>query len=260
MPVPLRGVFAETGYWLLRYRRTWRATVVISVANPVLFLTATGIGLGQLVDRNHSHYLNGTSYLAFLAPGLLAAAVMQTAYIEAAGPVAMSARPNGAYHAAISTPLQPRQLYLGHLIYMAFRIATSALAFAVVACLFGAVPATRLLVLAGAAVLTGLAFAAPVAAWAVTIDRPTSLNAGFRFVIMPMYMFAGTFFVPAELPTALRDIVACTPLYQGAQLCRQASLGFVDTGATLVHVGYLVAAVAIGIALGSMTYRRRLTA
>jgi lipooligosaccharide transport system permease protein len=260
MPEPLRGVFAATGYWLLRYRRTWRATVVISVANPALFLTATGIGLGRLVDHNHSHYLNGTSYLAFLAPGLLAAAVMQTAYIEAAGPVAMSARPNGAYHAAITTPLQPRQLYLGHLIYMSFRIATSALAFAVIACLFGAVPATRLVVLAGAAVLTGLAFAAPVAAWAVTIDRPTALNAGFRFVIMPMYMFAGTFFVPAELPSGLRDIVACTPLYQGAQLCRQASLGFADAGATVIHVGYLAAAVGAGLAVGARTYRRRLTA
>ena len=68
-----RDAFA---YWLLRYRRIWRGTIVISVANPVLFLTAMGAGLGTLVDHHDSSYLHGHSYLAFLAPGLLAAAMM----------------------------------------------------------------------------------------------------------------------------------------------------------------------------------------
>ena len=50
----------EFGYWLHRYRRTWRGTVVISVANPLLFLAALGAGLGKLVDRGGSGYLHGT--------------------------------------------------------------------------------------------------------------------------------------------------------------------------------------------------------
>jgi len=36
-------------YWLMRYRRTWRASIVLSVGNPLLFLIGVGAGLGHLV-------------------------------------------------------------------------------------------------------------------------------------------------------------------------------------------------------------------
>jgi lipooligosaccharide transport system permease protein len=247
-------------YWLLRYRRIWRGTIVISVANPVLFLTAMGAGLGTLVDRHNSAYLHGHSYVAFLAPGLLAAAMMQTAYIESSGPVYTSARPGGPYRAAMATPLQPVDLFAGHLAFVAFRVATSALAFVLVACAFGAVPPERVAGVWIAAVLTGMAFAAPVAAWAVRVERPVVLNAGFRFVLMPMYMFAGTFFSVEQLPDWLRAIVICTPLYQGVELCRTLGLGTANVAGSLGHVAYLAVLVAAGIAVGRRRYAAELTA
>ena len=69
-------------YWLLQYRRTWRGTIVISVANPVLFLLGIGVGLGHLVDHGNSAAIGGVSYSEFFAPGLLAASAMQTGYLE----------------------------------------------------------------------------------------------------------------------------------------------------------------------------------
>jgi lipooligosaccharide transport system permease protein len=251
---------AETRYWLLRYRRTWRGTVVISIANPALFLTGLGVGLGTLVDHHQSSYLHGASYVAFLAPGLLAAAVMQTAYLESAGPVRVSARPGGTYRAALATPLRAEEIYLGHQLFIAFRIVTSALAFAVVAWAFGAVSAVRLPELVAAATLTGLAFAAPVAAWAVGVQRPAVLTSGFRFVIMPLYMFSGTFFSPDQLPSGLRVVAAWTPLYHGAQLCRSVSLGTATPAATVEHLAYLSVLGLAGVALGCRTYRRVLAA
>ncbi|HEY2044648.1 MAG TPA: ABC transporter permease [Jatrophihabitans sp.] len=252
-----RDAFA---YWLLRYRRVWRGTIVISVANPALFLTAMGAGLGTLVDDHHSSYLHGHSYLAFLAPGLLAAAMMQTGYIESAGPVHTSGRPGGNYRSALATPLQPDDLLLGHLAFIAFRLATSALAFSAVASAFGAVPPTRLPALWLAAVLTGMAFAAPVAAWAVAVQRPAALTAGFRFVLMPMYMFAGTFFSAEQLPAWLHAIVVCTPLYQGVQLCRSIVLGTVTPAGVAGHGAYLALLVLFGVLVGRRRYTLELTA
>jgi lipooligosaccharide transport system permease protein len=252
-----RDAFA---YWLLRYRRVWRGTIVISVANPVLFLTAMGAGLGTLVDHHDSGYLHGHSYLAFLAPGLLAAGMMQTAYIESAGPVHTSARPGGNYRAALATPLQPADLLAGHLAFVAFRVATSALAFALVASAFGALPPTRVPGLWLAALLTGMAFATPVAAWAVGVQRPAALTAGFRFVLMPMYMFAGTFFSAEQLPAWLHAIVVCTPLYQGVQLCRTLSLGTATVPGSVGHATYLALLVAFGVLVGRRRYARELTA
>jgi len=68
----------EFRFWLTDYRRTWRGTIFSSALNPVLFLGAMGLGLGTLVNRHGAAHLGGVSYLTFLAPGLLAAAAMET--------------------------------------------------------------------------------------------------------------------------------------------------------------------------------------
>jgi lipooligosaccharide transport system permease protein len=76
-------------YWILRYERTWRGSIVISVANPVLFLIAMGAGIGKPVSPN-SAVLGGVDYLSFFAPGMLAAASMQNGLVESAFPVSRS--------------------------------------------------------------------------------------------------------------------------------------------------------------------------
>lgn len=76
-------------YWALHYRRTWRGTAVSSILSPVLYLAAMGVGLGSLVTANATRQLGG-SYLAFVAPGLLAATAMQTASTESSYPVLSS--------------------------------------------------------------------------------------------------------------------------------------------------------------------------
>ena len=55
--------------------------------NPLLYLSAMGLGLGTLVNQHGTAKLGGVSYLAFLAPGLLAATAMQTAIGESTYPV-----------------------------------------------------------------------------------------------------------------------------------------------------------------------------
>jgi hypothetical protein len=94
-------------YWLKLYSRTWRGTIVISVANPLLFLLGVGVGIGHLVDTGTSASLGGVSYSDFFAPGLLAASAMQTGFVESGGRVAQAAGWTGSYRAAATTPLEP---------------------------------------------------------------------------------------------------------------------------------------------------------
>ncbi|MEV4758483.1 ABC transporter permease [Micromonospora sp. NPDC049559] len=249
--------FRELGYWLYRYRRTWRGSIVISVANPLLFLTAIGIGLGQLVDTG-SAYLHGASYLEFVVPGMLTAAVMQTAYLEAAGPVLQSVRSRGSYRAAATTPLDPADIFAGHLMYWTLRAAQNALLFTLIAAAFGAVPPVRVVPLVLAATLVGCAFAAPTAAWAVTVRRSASLNTMFRFVVLPLYMLSGTFFPVEQLPGWLHPVAWLTPLWHGVELSRTLALGTAVPSATLPHLGYLLAMALGGVLVARRTYRRRL--
>jgi lipooligosaccharide transport system permease protein len=160
---------------------------------------------------------------------------------------------------ATATPVSTSDVFVGHLLFVAFRVFTSAAAFALVAWVFRAVSAGGVAPLVAAATLTGLAFATPVAAWAVTVERPAALNGGFRFVIMPLYMFSGTFFAIAQLPGWLQAVARVTPLYQGVELCRAASVGGTSSLAVTGHVAYLAALLVGGLTVGMRTYRRVLT-
>ncbi|MDX6630799.1 MAG: lipooligosaccharide transport system permease protein [Gaiellales bacterium] len=246
------------GYWMTQYRKTWRGTIVISVANPLLFLAGIGAGLGDLVDRHAPEQLGSASYLAFFAPGLLAASAMQTGFIEGSGRVSMAAGWAGSYRSAATTPLEPSEIMGGHLLFIAFRVLSSSAAFVAVMAVFGVSDGCWALAVLPAALLTGLAFAAPAAAWAVGVRFPRQINTVFRFVIMPMYMFSGTFFASGQLPGWLRPVVEALPLWQGVELCRTLSLGSAGALSAAFHAGYLLVLTAGGILAARVTYRRRL--
>ena len=161
-------------FWLVNYRRTWRGSIYSSVANPVLYLGAMGLGLGTLVDQHGTASLGGVSYLAFLAPGLLAAAAMQTAMGESTYPVLASVKWLKTYQAAAASPLRPADLFHGHLLFTAMRLAMNAAIFLVVMAAFGAVQSAWAVAALPVCVLTGLAFAAPIEACAITRDKDTS--------------------------------------------------------------------------------------
>jgi Nod factor-specific ABC transporter NodJ protein len=243
-------------YWMMQYRRTWRGTIVISVANPLLFLLGIGAGLGKLVDHHAPTAIAGVPYVAFFAPGLLAASAMQTAYLESSGRVRMAAGWSGAYRGEVITPLGTDDIMGGHLLFIAFRVLSSSAAFIVVMAFFGATPSWWALAVLPAALLTGMAFAAPAAAWAVTVANPRTTNTVFRFVIVPLYMFSGTFFAISQLPSWLRPVAYVTPLYQGVQLCRTLALGTATLGPSLYHIGYLLVATIGGIIVARSTYRK----
>ena len=80
----------------------------------------------------------------------------------------------------------------------------------------------------------------------------------FRFVILPMFLFSGTFFPIENLPRLLEAIAYLTPLYHGVTLCRQLTLGDVELLAALGHTAYLLAFITVGYVAARYTYRKRL--
>jgi lipooligosaccharide transport system permease protein len=248
----------EFRYWLTNYRRTWRGSIYTSFLSPVLYLGAMGLGLGKLVDAHGTARLGGVSYLAFLAPGLLAAAAMQAGVEESTYPVLGSVKWRRTYYAAAASPLRPADIFHGHLLFTIMRLAMNSAIFLVVMAAFGAITSPWVLAAVPVAVLTGLAFAAPIEAWAITVSKDTSFALVFRFGMIPLFLFSGTFFPVTQLPVWIRPLAYATPLWHGVALCRSLSLGTATLGGALVHVGYLAALAAVSIVVGNRTYRRRL--
>src|SRR3954467_2182415 len=143
----------------VQYRRTFRSSAFTSFLSPVLFLAAMGLGLGGYVDRSGGAALGGLSYLEFLAPGLLVATVMQSAAFEATFPIIGGLNWQRTFHAMYATPLSPRDIALGNLVWMAIRMAMIATVFTAVIVLFGAARSPLVVFGIPVAILTGMAFA-----------------------------------------------------------------------------------------------------
>jgi lipooligosaccharide transport system permease protein len=248
----------ELRFWLTDYRRTWRGSVISSVLGPLLYLGAMGAGLGSLVNRHAHATLGGVSYLDFIAPGLLAATAMQTAFGEGLYPVLGSVKWVKNYFAAAATPLRPADVFHGHLLFVVLRLVMNCGIFLAVIAAFGTARSPLVILALPVAVLTGLAFAPGLMAWAVTRTRDTSFSLLMRFLMIPMFLFSGTFFPVTQLPGWLRPVAYVTPLWHGVELCRALSLGTAGLGGAALHVGYLLVLAAAGFGAAQVSYRRRL--
>ena len=252
------GAFRMVQRNALVYRRVWRGSFFSSFLQPALFLIAIGMGLGSLVDQRGAPLPGGVDYLHFLAPGLLAAAAMQTASFESSYPVLGKITWHRNYEAIIATPMGIADLVLGELAWVATRQVMVALAFVTVLTAFG-IPRSPLVLLAiPAAVLTGLAFAAPILAYAATLTSSGNFNVIFRFVVTPLFLFSGVFFPIGQLPGWLQTLAWLTPLFHGVELIRGLTLGTLQSPARSIHIAYLVTLTLAGTAAALRTFRSRL--
>jgi lipooligosaccharide transport system permease protein len=244
----------------LLYRRTWRGSLFNSFLSPVLFLLAMGVGLGTYVNRGGGADALGVPYLVFLAPGLLAATVMQTASFEATFPIMGGFVWQKRYHAMHATPIGPPEIALGQLAWIATRVTLVGSIFVLVMVPFGAVQSPLIVLAIPVATLTGLSFATPIAAYAATQKVMTSFNYIFRFAITPLFLFSGAFFPVSSLPWFLQPIAWVTPLYHGVALSRSIALGTVgsDPALALIHLGVLLLYAGGGLVACLWAFQRRL--
>ena len=243
-------------YNFVASRPWWRSAVVVSVMTPVLYLTAMGLGLGSLVGASRAV---GGRYLDFVGPGLLAASSMQVAAAESMFPVMAGIKWIRTWHGILATPVAVGDLIAGHFLWVTVRLTVGSGGFFLVLALFGVVRSPVALLAIPTAVLCGMAFSAPIAAFSSTQQNDQGFVLLFRLAIMPMFLFSGTFFPVSQLPHALQVIARGTPLWHGVELTRGVFIRDITLSRAAGHVAYLATLVVIGWLIARITFRRRLT-
>lgn len=248
-------------YWATVYRRTWRGSVISSFVTPLLYVVAMGVLLGGFITSDPSRLDGAHSYLAFVCPGLVASQTMTTVFGEVTWPVASSIKWNRTYLAMIATPLRVRDVVLGHLGFVIFRITLIGTVFTLVLLPFG-VFNTWWGVLGAIVVqpLLGLAFAGPIYAIAAAANSDATFTLLFRVVMLPLFFFSGAFFPIGNLGPVLEFLARVTPLWQGVDLTRMFAVGHLDASLVLIHAVYLVVLAAGGTWLAVRSLERRLVA
>jgi lipooligosaccharide transport system permease protein len=244
-------------YWLTSYRRVWRGTLMTSLLNPVLYLTALGVGLGKLVNQGGNTPL-GVPYLDYVAPGILASTAMLIAAFQSAYPVMAAIKWTRQFHAQLATPLRVRDVVIGQQLFVLARVGFAAALYIAVIAAFGAVDSWLAVFALPASILLGLSFSAPVTAMAAWLERDEGFNALFRFGVTPMFLFSGTFFPISRLPPVIEQIAWLTPTWHGVDLIRGLTLGTAAFWPSVGHAAYLAAWGIVGLWLARRTFARRL--
>ena len=233
------------------YRRTW-IVLFSGFFEPLFYLGSIGFGLGALVGTVSGPGGQPISYQLFVAPALLASAAMNGAIAEGTFNFFFKLRYNKTFDAILSTPLSPGDVAVGELVWALIRGGIYAVAFIVVMAILGLVVSPWVILAVPAALLIGFAFGG-VAMAATSFMRTWQDFDLIQLVILPLFLFSGTFYPLDAYPDALRVVVQLTPLFQGVDLLRSLVVGHLD-GSLLVHVVYL-AAMGVG---GLLVVSRRL--
>ena len=123
--------------------------------------------------------------------------------------------------------------------------------------LFGTVHSLLGLLAIVVAVLTGLAFGAPIFAFTATQRTDTSFPLIGRLLITPLFLLGGVFFPIHQLPQLVQGFAWLTPLAHGVALARDLAVGAASPSAG-IHLAVLLAYAAIGIVAARITLQRRL--
>jgi lipooligosaccharide transport system permease protein len=229
------------------YVRAW-PILLTGVVEPFLYLLSIGLGVGALVG-DITYAGRQVPYETFVASGMLATAAMNGAVFDTTFNFFIRLRYAKLYDAVLATPLEPRDVALGEVTWALMRGTFYSAAFLVTMALFGLTESWWAIAALPATVLIGAAFAS------IGLAGATYLRSilDFDFVnlaITPMFLFSATFFPLSQYPDGLATVIRFTPLYQGVALCRALTTGEVGVD-LLVHVGYLLGMVVVGVAVAS---------
>lgn len=239
---------------LMVYRRGW-LVLVSGFFEPLFYLFALGVGLGTLVgdvvDEGRT-----LSYTAFVAPAMLAASAMNGAIFDATFNIFFKLKYAKVYDAVLSTPMGPRDVAVGEVIWALMRGLLYSGAFLVVMLALGLVSSPWAVLVLPVAVLIGFAFAAAGMA-ATTYMRSWQDFEWVQLATLPMFLLSATFYPLETYPPGLRVLVEWSPLYQGVALVRALSTGAVDWS-LLVHVAYLAVLGLLGVVVSARRLERLL--
>ncbi|PWJ24792.1 lipooligosaccharide transport system permease protein [Branchiibius hedensis] len=245
-----------TDYWLTVLRRTWRGSIVTSFLNPLLYVAAMGVFLGGFIKSDPATLDGASSYLDFVVPGLLAAQSMQLAIGEATYPVMGAIKWDKTYFSMLASPIGVGEIVAAHFSFIMLRIAISSAVFVLVMAPFGVISSVAGGFAAFAVqLLISWAFVAPMYAVSCLLKNESGFSLIFRLVVMPLVLFSGAFFPIHNLPTALEHLAKISPLWQGVELTRMATLDTWRPSAWW-HLLYLLV-VAVAFTVLSVRFLRR---
>jgi lipooligosaccharide transport system permease protein len=232
----------------LVYRHLW-VLIFSGFFEPLFYLFAARVGLGELVGNVRDGSGNSISYTVFIAPALLAASAMNGAVYESTMNIFFKLKFAKTYDAMLATPLRPLDIAVGEITWCLMRGAIYATGFLLVVWVTGLARSPWTVLALPAALLLGFAFAA-VGMAATSYMRSWQDFDMVNLALLILFLFSATFFPLSVYPENVRLIAQLSPLYHGVSLIRGLTLGIIEVS-LIGHTLFLVAMGAIGLTIAN---------
>jgi lipooligosaccharide transport system permease protein len=248
-----------------RIRTLWKWRISIlsgSLLSPFFYLTSLGVGVGTLINaRVGNAGVDGVSYVKFIAPALIAQVAMNDFMTESTFPVLHGFKWEKVFFAMNATTLNGRQIALGTYLAAATKTLVTTSIYYGVLSLFGAVHFWGDFLMILAVVYAAGCFAAIMMGAAATPENDDLfLNIMGRLLIMPLFLFSGTFYPLHSMPTILEYVGYVSPLWHSVELARWIAYGHSIQGNVLaIHFVYLAVMFVAGIWYSAKRFEYRLT-
>jgi lipooligosaccharide transport system permease protein len=245
-------VVLERGYFALK-SSTWMV-VASGFVEPLIYLVAFGYGIGQFIEGTVDGNGNPISYAQFIAPALLATSAMNGAIYDSTWNVFFKMHFGRIYNGMLSTSMGTLDVALGEISWALLRGLAYAIGFMAIVTPLGLVPSGWGLLAIPASVLVAFGFAA-VGMGITSYLKHRQQMQYIQLVMLPMFLFSGTFFPLDIYPEPIQWLIQALPLWQAIELIRGLTLGILNL-AMLGHVLYFVVMIIGGLYFTT----RRLTA
>ncbi len=241
----MRGLYAVL--WcdlMLLRRRLWRTLASYSIS-PTLFLIAFGWGMGRQVS------VNGTDYLSFMLPGLLALSSMSQSF-SLGTDLNVARFYTMTFEELQTAPVSGLVITLGKVLGGMLRGLAAATVVGLIALAAGrGLQITPLLVIS--ILMNAFVFASAAVLLAMVVRSHADQASLNSFVIVPMSFLCGTFFPLERLPHWAQALVNLLPLTHASRCIRAAALGREFPLASLL----ILAAIGVLLLLGAARAVRR---
>lgn len=199
----------------LYFRYTLWISILWVLIEPLLFLGAIGYGLGSMVQE-----VEGRSFLQFFYPGLMVASGMMVAFFEATYGSYTKLTRQKTFETMLLAPLGSQDIVLGEITWAASKGFLSSSAVLLVSLSIGLASPQSILLLSLLNFLNAFVFASfafLMTSYARNYDWFIYAQTG---VIMPMYLFSGTYFPLSNVPDKVVWIAEFFPLTHSVRMAR----------------------------------------
>jgi lipooligosaccharide transport system permease protein len=202
------------------YTKLYKSSIALNFVEPVLYLSALGLGLGAFVKE-----INGLPYIKFIAPGIIASSSMFAATYECTYGTYVRMVYQKTFDAILATPVNIDDLIAGELMWGATKSLFYGTIIMAVISIFGLVDSPAIILGVPVLFISGLIFAEISILSVAVVPGIDSFNYFYTLFMTPMFLFSGIFFPLSNLPPVVAKIAFFTPLYHLVNTCRAFASG-----------------------------------